>query len=153
MDEEESKEREQMKLTKLDINYDPDLPPGMQGPPRISEPKPYFPYSWKINGVSVLGLKFIRKHVSNAGPKHDPYCGEVWTCNAGPLEFEYSTVICCTVALRWQSRSIFDYRAYYFRKELPWMLRKLADCLESRYNWFMENEYQEDPYGSLSDYE
>lgn len=141
-----------MKMTRLDINYDPDLPLGMQGPPQISEPKPYFPYSRKINGVSVMGLKFIRKHVSNADLKHDSYCGDVWTANLGPLEFEYSTVIYCTAALRYWSHDIFEYRAFYW-KELPWALRKLTDFLEYRYHWFMENDYQEDPYGSLSYYE
>jgi hypothetical protein len=139
-------------MIKLDINYDPDLPPGMQQAAEKPTPKPIFPYRGGINGISVFGLKFLRRHISNAGPKHDPYCGEVWTANAGPLEFEYSTVICYTIGMRWRSRDIFEYRATYW-KELPWMLRKLADFLEYRYEWYMNNEYIEDPYGSLEYYE
>jgi hypothetical protein len=141
-----------VRLISLDINFDPDLPPCMQGPRQEPVPKPRFPYDWKLGGVRVGPLAFVRKHASNAGPRHDPYAGDVWTCNIGKLEFEYSTVISVTMALRWGSRSIFDIRESSF-KDLPPPCMLVADFLESRHEWFMENECQEDPYGSLSYWE
>lgn len=141
-----------MKLLSLDINFDPDLPPEMQEPRRVARPKPWFPYDWKRGGVVLFGVLFRRKHVSNAGPRYDPYCGESWTANVGPIEFEYSNIITCVVNLRWEGRDLYESRGYEFN-DLRWFARVVVNFLEDRYSWFEENELVEDPYGSLGYYE
>lgn len=141
-----------MKMTKLDINFDPSLPPYMQGPSEKPEPEPHFPY--RRGCVSFFGLKFCRRPVNTHTRGPDPYSGEVWTCNADPFFFEYNTVVICVLMITLWNRELVHIREYS-AKQMPWWARQITRALVYRYDWWMRyiNGPADDAYGHLSDYE
>lgn len=142
------------KFIQLNINYDPEYPHGyQQEDPLFSAPEPWFPY--KAGGVSVLGLKFRRKHVVTKG--FDPYDGDKWTLKIGKprgrlgeLKLVLSSVVSYGIELDYtkygDDRRLARIPALYKRlycaygDRLPWLWRKLWDFLDYRWAWYSYNE-------------
>jgi hypothetical protein len=144
-------------MIKLDINYDPGLPDCMQGPSDYDvlsrRKEPTFPYRHlaSFEGVSILGLKFCRKHVVTRG--FDPYAGTVWKVAVGnsdsffgQVKFSLSSLVCYEAKVGWtslgQSRH-WRVACDCFLKDAPWWFRTLWDFLEYRWEWFQHNQPEE----------
>ncbi len=150
-----------MKLTQLNICYDPELPDEMQNAQYAhdqcyaktwpSDKKPMFPFTGHQIKIGELGTASF-KHVTG-GPHWDPYAGDEWTIKAGKLEIILSNLICAVVLIKWRDgRKFFEIRKYD-QKEMPWWVRKLWDWLDYRYKWYQYNEPQVEDYPPLSYYE
>lgn len=145
------------KLIELNIRYDPDYPFDWVTEQEYYEnlyptdKRPRFPYrgSHRSGAVIVLGLCFNYRQVRSGG--FDPYQGDDWDLQLGSFRLTLSTMICCVAELTFKRRHIFNIREYEM-KSMPYLIRKLVDFLEYRYEWEQRNRI-EDPYGDLSYYE
>lgn len=162
-----------MRLTQLNIRYDPDYPFDWvnQQPPEVGAPLPKFPFDG--HKVSVLGLHFVHKHIVTEG--FDPYAGDRWTLELGKDKYRPwllftldSTVSWCAKlevkpwrlvdSLYWHvpwgwwkiSDGAFrwfpgiDYSRYEGSTKMPRWFVLLWDFLEYRRGWWECNSPQED---------
>lgn len=142
-----------MKLIQLNIRYDPEYPFDWVAEQEYyenmypSDKRPMFPYkgSHRSGYINVLGLCFNYSHVVTKG--FDPYAGDEWEAKLGNFRLRLSTVICCSAELSYKRKDVFNIREYEM-KSMPYLIRKLFEFLEYRYEW-EENNRPEDPYDDL----
>ncbi len=115
-----------------------------------SNRKPFFAFSWRGDCVRFpFGLEFERKRRTTGGP--DPYAGEEWRLRSRHVSMTLSALVCASFEVKVFGKT-FEWREYDWQS-MPWLCRKVMDALEYRYDWFMYNEYVEDPYPSFGSFE
>lgn len=148
-----------MKLTQLNIRYDPDYPFDWASEEDYWEAKypanrkPLFPFNWQPSGVKIGPYVFTREHIVTKG--FDPYAGERWELEIGKwFRLELATVISFRAECTLFGKTFISHeKCKQGKMHISWPWRLILDALEYRYEWWERNEHVEDPYGSLSSYE
>jgi hypothetical protein len=139
-------------MIKLNIQYDPDLPDGLQwsGQYACAPKEPRF-FKYGGRSVHILGLNFEYRAVLMQG--FDPYSGNQWTLALGsPHErlghfvFNMSDVVSAAVTIQWikyadDPRKLrlpagFKNFSWYGRDKMPLPWRWLWNFLERRRDWW-----------------
>lgn len=124
-----------MPLIKLDINYDPEVPDYMQGPPGWDPNRPPKPRFCLFNkgGVKVGPVFFTHKHRNTGG--FDPYAGEQWTAKIASFDISLTNLICYEIEVHRGSKLVYR-QCEADRKHMSFWFMSLWDFLEHRLEWY-----------------